>query len=356
MEYALGLVKAEKEKTSTISVISAIVVHNEEIVGFGIAQQHPYTDAEIQAIKRAKERARGASLYVTLESGNFMEKDFSYINEICNAGIARIFYALENPDPMVKGKSIGYLINRNIDVHIGLLEKSAREIYEEYFWTIQRKRPWVALKLAMTLDGRIADNDGHSKWITNNEARQYVHALRRKYAAIAVGRSTVNKDNSRLTVRLVEGKSPVRIVFGNDKHVHKKIYFKQNPDSIRSIVVSRGGKKGMRTVTQDNVEIWYTGYKKDPESLKSFLDMAFEQGLNTIFIEGGQRLASSFLEYQLVNRLYLFFGNKILGKGICSIDMTKGFSLNQSITLNDIKFSIFDDNFFVTGIPCWGNE
>jgi len=207
------------------------------------------------------------------------------------------------------------------------------------------------LKLATTLDGKIADSSGNAKWITNKQSRTFVHELRRRHAAVAVGKGTLLRDNPRLTVRHVKGCSPARIVFASSPEIPENCHFRKDASKYQSILVCKGGQRRRIEKRPDGVEVWYTGYKKNREHLSAFLRMAFDAGLTSIFIEGGRKLASSFLEHKLINRLYIFYSNTILGQGIESFSFAKHLTIDNTIRIGEIKTHSFGNNFLITGIP-----
>jgi diaminohydroxyphosphoribosylaminopyrimidine deaminase/5-amino-6-(5-phosphoribosylamino)uracil reductase len=249
----------------------------------------------------------------------------------------------------VNGKGIKALRRHGIGVQSGLLKKESQRLNEDFLWSIVSKQPWITLKLAMTLDGKIADFSGHSKWITNMESRTFVHELRRKHAAIAVGANTLYQDNPHLTVRHVPGVSPVRFVFSSNPYSFRSTHFVNGSKKIRSIIVTSGGKSGEKKINPEGPEIWYTGKARNPSNLALFCDMAYKDGLTSILVEGGAGLASSFIEAGMVNRLYLFYGNKILGSGLSGIAFRKKNALNSAVILENPEMLDFKQTFALTG-------
>ena len=353
MEYALRLAEEAKGKTFPNPAVGAVVVKKGNIVGKGATDVFGKDHAEKKALKEAKEHARGATLYLTLEPCNHYGRTPPCTHDIIDAGVKRVVIALKDPNPLVNGKGIRFLRRNKVDISVGLLRKEASELNEDFFWAITRGMPWITVKMALTFDGKIADIYGDSKWITNKKARIFVHDIRRRHAAIAIGSGTLKRDNPQLTVRHVRGKSPVRVVFASKTNLSKSYNFRKNAKKGRSIIVCNSGKKEHKVIRPDGIEIWYTGTSKTPQNLYTFMEMAYKEGLTSILIEGGQRLATSFLEHKLVNRLYLFYGNKVLGKGVDAFSFSKNLKINKSMHLINVKTYCFDDNIMVTGIPSW---
>jgi diaminohydroxyphosphoribosylaminopyrimidine deaminase/5-amino-6-(5-phosphoribosylamino)uracil reductase len=205
--------------------------------------------------------------------------------------------------------------------------------------------------MAMTLDGRIADAKGASQWITSDVSRRFVHELRRRHAVIAVGRGTLVADNPRLTVRHVQGPQPVRVVFSTKPNLPLESHFVSGAQLHRSIVVSSGGSAGRKSRRRDGVEVWTTGDRDHAESIRTFLSMAFDEGLTSILIEGGQRLASGFLENGLVNRVYLMYATKILGGGMDGLAFAKSLPISHPLHLDQCEVRTFGSDIMVTGTP-----
>lgn len=353
MRVALSLAEKVKGRTFPNPAVGAVVVKNGKIVGEGATAVYGGAHAEIRALHAAGKKAHNAILYVTLEPCNHYGKTPPCTEAIVSAQIKKVIIAMKDPNPLVNGGGIRYLRKRNISVLIGLMREQATALNEDFCWSIQKKKPWITLKLAMTYDGRIADSAGSSKWITNFEARKFVHFLRSRHAAIAVGRGTLEKDNPQLTVRYVKGHSPVRMVFSTTKRINKRTFLVKDSKRIRSILVCSDGIPGTKEFTAQGLEIWYIGAKKGTKHLAVFLAMAYHEGITSIFIEGGQKLASSFLEQRLVNKLYICYGNKLIGNGINGFQFAKHFSLQKSIHLNRVSTLCFGDNFLICGYPEW---
>ncbi len=351
MHSALHLAKKVKGTTFPNPAVGAVVVLRNEIVGKGATEECGGAHAEKVALKKAGIRAKGATMYVTLEPCSHFGRTSPCTQAIADAGIKKGFISVKDSNPLVNGKGIRFLRRRNISVSVGLLREEAIELNEDFFWAITHRKPWITLKLALTLDGKIADTFGNSKWITNKKSRAFVHDIRRCHAAVAVGKGTLLKDDPQLTVRHVQGKSPARIVFSSEESVALKSHFRMQAKKYRSIIVCGGGTKGEKRIAPDGVEIWYAGYKKSSRILETFLQMAFDDGLTSILVEGGQKLASSFLECKLVNRLYIFYGNNLIGGGLDGFSFSKGLAIERGLYLSKVKTACFGDTIMITGIP-----
>jgi diaminohydroxyphosphoribosylaminopyrimidine deaminase/5-amino-6-(5-phosphoribosylamino)uracil reductase len=204
----------------------------------------------------------------------------------------------------------------------------------------------------MTLDGRIADVFGESKWITSAVSRKFVHDIRRRHGAIAVGRHTLERDNPKLTVRHEKIGNPVRFVFSSKVAIPPNSYFVKNASSnSRSILVKSGGKACAKQKLAGGVEVWRTGKAGRTASLQAFLAMASAENITSVLVEGGGSLASSFLENNLVNRVYLFYANKILGGGLSAIGFKNPLALSKCMVLGSVETLRFGSDTMITGIP-----
>ena len=354
MQYALELAWSVKGLTLPNPAVGAVVKKNGRIIGKGATAQWGGPHAEKTAILQAGPAARGSTLYVTLEPCCHYGKTPPCTDAIIAAGITKVFIALRDPNPLVAGKGIVQLRRNGISVTIGLLRKEAMVVNEDFLWAISHQRAFITLKLALTLDGRIADTTGNSKWITSPALRKIVHKLRGNHAAVAVGKGTLIADDPKLTVRYGSKSNPARIVFTSARTIPSKSYFHQHAHTARSIVVIR--KKTEQHITHNSktgIEYWFTGSNDPLQSMNSFCSMAFSQNIFSVFIEGGQKIASTLLEAGLVNRLYLFLGNQLVGNGIDGIHMQQGYPISECITLKERKNILVDDDVYITGIPVY---
>ncbi len=355
MSHALELARAGKGNTFPNPSVGAVLVKNGKIIGTGTTSHYGGPHAEINAIAMAGSKASGSTLYVSLEPCCHYGKTPPCTDAIIAAGIKTVFASIIDPNPLVGGKGMKVLKKRGLTVFTGLLAEEARKINEDFFYWVKNKLPWVSVKLAMTLDGRIADSFGKSKWITSPASRTFVHELRKRHAAVAIGRKTLIADDPKLTVRHGFEACPARIVFSSTSKLPLQSYFvsslnKGEAMAQRRICVVRGGSGRHKSVSPEGVELWYTGSKTDSGNLKSFLSMAYEENICSVLIEGGSRLASSFIKHNLVNRLYLFYGNKLMGNGINGLDFVSPCHIKNAIPLKQMEMRQLGDNIFVTGL------
>ena len=298
MHAALQLARRGLGQTWPNPTVGAVVVKDGQIVGTGVTARGGRPHAEIEALAQAGEHARGATLYVTLEPCSHHGKTPPCAEAVIAAGISTVVSACRDPNPLVAGKGIVLLQQAGIKVIEGVCEKEAREINRGFFSVIEKKRPFIALKIATSLDGKMATASGESKWITGTKAREFGHLLRSRYDAIATGIETVLADNPLLTCRLagLEDRSPVRVVF--DRH-------KRLPEHCNLAKTAA----------------WSV---QEPE-LSSAVAHLTERGITRLLVEAGPTLSTAFLQSGLVDRMYWFRAPLIIGNaGLAA--MGDGFS------------------------------
>lgn len=357
MDMAIGLARRVKGLTNPNPAVGAVVVRRGVVVGKGATEQWGGAHAEKKALRSAAARGRGATLYVTLEPCCHFGRTAPCTDSVIAAGIARVVVALQDPNPLVAGKGIRILRKHGIVVSTGLRRMEAFAVNEDFFLAITRRRAFITLKLALTLDGRIADSTGKSKWITPVRMRRVVHGLRATHAAVAVGNGTLLSDDPSLTVRYGRRTNPARVVFTSSAAVPKESFFYCHAGETRSIVVIRGSAR--REVVIDpatKIEYWHTGESDPVTSMKVFSEMAFEQNILSVFVEGGQKIASAFLDACLVDRLYLFYGNKIVGRGMDGILTERALPVASGIVLRKRRVQLISDDFYITGIPSFPQD
>lgn len=357
MRIALAEADFVKGKTFPNPAVGALIVDcSGNVIGRGATQKAGSDHAEIVALKQAGTKALGATLYVTLEPCCHYGRTPPCCKSIVESGIKRVVFAVEDPNPLVAGNGKRFLEENGVEVLVGPLGNEARALNEDFFWSITHKKAWVTLKLALTLDGRIADCWNDSKWITSDESREVVHEFRRCHAAVAVGKNTLIHDNPRLNVRHKEGFSPARIVFSTNCEIPKSSFFYKNASETRTIVVVSSDAAFEIVKESSGIEFWYTGEADFEKSLNKFLETAFSENITSVFFEGGQQLASQLLEFKLVNRLHLFYGNRLVGNGCDGVKFRGGLRISDCISLDNISHKIIGADLLISGIPVYSRQ
>ncbi len=337
MQMALDLAEKGRGKVSPNPLVGAVVVKGKKIIGKGYHKKVGTPHAEINALKDAGDKARGASLYVTLEPCCHVGRTGPCTDAVIEAGIKEVIYALRDPNPVVRGKGAYQLRKAGIKVRSGILRTKAEELNEIYLKNVNEGRPFVILKLAMTLDGRIATPEGDSKWITGEKSRMMVHKLRSNYDAVAIGARTVIKDDPRLTVRNVKGLDPYRIIICQKANFGKTINLIKNNKDAKTIVATTA--QSAKDIRAKNLTVWSLKKGNGGVSLSDFLEKAINFGITSILVEGGSRLATSFIKEDLVDKYYLFMAPKIVGSGIEAIGDLNIRKIADAINFENFEYS-----------------
>ncbi len=347
MRKALKLARTVKGFTHPNPAVGAVIVKNKKIVGLGNTQEYGKDHAEVVALKKAGVRAKGGDMYVTLEPCSHYGKTPPCTDAIIKAGIKRVFYAVKDFNPIVCGMGHKKLEKAGITVINGIEEKASAKINEDFFKFSTSKIPFVSLKIAQTIDGKIACDNGNSKWITNKKARMEVHKLRSNYNAILVGINTVINDNPTLNVRMVKGVNPIRIILDSKNRLPKNSNIVKTAGKIRTIVACI--KKPQNPLL--NIEYWEFKSCKNKISIKKLLKKVGRENIVSVFVEGGAGVFSSFFKAKLFDKLFIFIGNRVLGSGINGINITGVKSISNALELYDMEIKKLDDNIMISGYP-----
>ena len=352
MKMALNLAKKGQGYTSPNPMVGAVIVKNGKIKGKGYHQFIGQPHAEINAIEDAGTRARGATLYVNLEPCNHTGRTPPCTRKIIEADIKRVVVAIKDPNP-IAGGGCGYLKKHGIEVLTGVCENQAAKLNEAFLKYVKTKLPFVIVKCAATLDGRIATRTGDSKWVTGEKARRYVHRLRHAADAILVGIGTIQADNPSLTTRLdsKKGADPTRIVL--DTHLSispdaRILQLNSNSDTIlvtgRTVSEAkkkRVAKKGIRLIEQP--------LKNRQIDLQSLMVQLGSMGMTSLLVEGGSRVIASAFSSGIVDKALFFYAPKILGgddgKPICRGPGPQ--LMKDCIRLKNIRLRRFDDDVMI---------
>jgi diaminohydroxyphosphoribosylaminopyrimidine deaminase/5-amino-6-(5-phosphoribosylamino)uracil reductase len=323
MKRALSLAAKGKGRTSPNPMVGAVIVNEGKIVGEAYHRQPGEPHAEILALHQAGPRARGAVLYVTLEPCCHTNKRTPpCVPLLKESGLVRICVAMVDPNPQVNGRGIEALQQANLAVSVGMLEKEARQLNEIYIYWITTGRPFVILKGAMTLDGKIATSTGESLWITGERARQDVHRLRSLVDTIMVGARTVMTDDPELSVRgkptmprQRAGRQPVRVVLDSHLRIPPDARVLQWVDEQPTILctTNQAPARKIRLLRNRGIQVWVFPSQAGMVSLKACLIRLGKTGLTSVLLEGGSTVNASALQYGLVNRIRLYLAPLLLG-------------------------------------------
>lgn len=301
-------------------MVGAVVVKGSRTVGWGWHRTFGLPHAEIEALNMAGKKAKDATLYVNLEPCCHFGKTPPCTDAIIKAGIKKVVFSTIDPNPSVSGKSVSILEKNGISVRYGILEKDSYQLNEAYFVSLSKKRPFISLKWAMSIDGKIANEKGESKWITSDEARQYNRKLRFEYDAVLVGVNTVLMDDPLLAYSLplyaakkeiAKRKKYYKVILDSNFRVpfSSKIF---SNTSAKLIIFTKKGISSDRY--PDNMElIEIDEIEKDFLDIRQVVDCLYRIGVGKLFVEGGTRILTSFYNLNLFDNIYVFIGARILG-------------------------------------------
>jgi len=337
MSKAMELAEKGRGFVSPNPLVGAVIVKNNKIIGQGYHKKFGDAHAEINALKNARASVKGATLYVTLEPCCYWgKKTPPCVPAIIDAGIKKVVIGTLDCNPKVCTKGVADLRKAGIQVKVGVLRKEVEQQNESYFKYAQKGRPFVILKLGLSLDGRIATSTGESKWITNPESRLFGQELRKQADAILVGINTILKDNPRLTCRIASKKSLIKVIL--DPKLLTPPKAKVLKGICPTLIFANKNSRSVLLGRRKNFEIIRT--ECDENDLLSWSDVLKElakRNIASVLIEGGAQIASSALQAGIVDKLYLMYAPKILGKGISFSDYLNLEGLKSAIQIKNYK-------------------
>ncbi len=361
MRRALTLAARARGHTSPNPLVGAVIVQGDRIVGEGYHQKAGETHAEINALNHAGKAARNATLYVTLEPCCHWGRTPPCTEAIIRAGIAKTFVAHVDPNPKVAGKGIRQLERAGIHVHVGLCEDEARRLNEIYIKYIQTRRPFVILKSAISLDGKIATVSGESQWITSQASRLKGHEIRGSVDAILVGIGTVLRDNPSLTTRIPnqEGKDAVRIVVDSQGRtpLTAKIF---NPNSEASVIIAvteNVSAEKIEKLQAADAEVLVIEEQQNRVCLSALMKKLGQREITSVLIEGGGEVNASALKAGIVDKVSFFIAPKLIG-GVNAPGPIGGEGiqrLSEALELRDLTVMPIEADFLIEGYITGGS-
>ena len=352
MKEAIELAKKGIGKVNPNPLVGAVIVKNNEIIGSGYHQMYGEAHAEINAIVDAESKGinvEGATIYVTLEPCSHYGKTPPCALKIVNKKFKRVVVGSNDPNPLVSGKGLEMIKNSGIEVVTAVLEAECTEINKVFYKYITTKTPYIFLKVAITLDGKIATSVGDSKWISNEESREKVQYYRNKFMGIMIGANTLSNDNPSLTARMSEGRDPYRIIIDPDLISNDSFNVVKNNKDSKTIIVTRETNKNENAhelETKYNVKFIFIENSDKEFDIKNIVEKIGELGIDSILIEGGSRVISKAFEEDIIDAGEIFVSNKILGdeKGISFISGFTKLKMQEAMELPNVKFNIYGNN------------
>jgi len=360
MSRALKLAERGKGQVSPNPMVGAVIVKRGKIVGKGYHTEAGFPHAEIVALKEAGKKAKGSTLYVNLEPCNHFGRTPPCTNGIIMSGIEKAVVAMKDPNPLNFGKGLSRLKSAGIEVITGILEDRAKKLNESFSKFITKGEPFVTMKIAASLDGKIATGGGKSKWITEKEARRHVQELRREADAILVGINTVLRDNPRLTVRNDRGgrgfrKKPLRVIV--DSQARTPLGAKVLKGSAKTIVATTRYANKDRIIALENkgAKVLIMRSKKGQVDLVELMKELGKLDIVNLLIEGGGEINASAFSSCLVDKAVFFLAPRIIGgrEAPTAVEGKGIKKLGQAIPLRNLTVRKIGDDLMVEGYPCY---
>jgi len=349
MRRVLRLARRAMGTASPNPCVGAVVVKNETILGQGYHRRPGEDHAEILALRQAGRSAHGSTLYVNLEPCCFQGRTPPCTEEILRTGVARVVCAQEDPNPQVSGRGLARLRSAGLEVTTGVLEPQARALNEAYNKHISTGLPFVVVKIAQTLDGRIATRNGDSRWITSYPSRRLVHRLRSQLDAVLVGWSTVRRDDPLLSVRHVRGRDPIKVILDSRLRTPLKARIWSAGRVI--LATCEGHEERRRRRYRDlGAEIWE--FPPDATGRVDFdrcIRRLGREGMTSVLVEGGQRVFTTALRSGLTDKVIICLAPRLLGRGKNAIGDLEIHRITEALPVHQMKVRRLGPDVLITG-------
>lgn len=355
MKLALQNAMAMKGQTDPNPLVGAVIVNDNRIVGVGAHMKAGEPHAEVHAIRMAGEHTRGATIYVTLEPCSHQGRTGPCAVAIVEAGIKKVIIATLDPNPVVSGRGVQILKDAGIEVIIGVCEEESCKMNEVFNKFITQQIPYVTLKSAITLDGKISSYSFDSKWITSDTAREDVHILRNQNGAILVGVNTVIHDDPQLTTRLPNGRNPVRVILDSTLRLpleSKVVTDGQAPTWVFTTKSHDPDKRQLLESAGINVFVTEKPGRVDPLEVLQILG---KNSISSLLIEGGSEINGSFFESKVIDKVVVYIAPKLIG-GRNAPTFLAGTGIEMmgdAIDLSDVSVEMLGKDFKFIGYPVY---
>ena len=352
MRRVLRLAEKGKGRTSPNPMVGAVLVRNGRVIGEGYHAKAGTDHAEIIALRRAGEKAKGATLYLNLEPCTHYGKTPPCVPAVIEAKVKRVVIGMKDPNPLVRGGGFESLKRAGLNVEVGILEEECRRLNEAFCKYILEKEPFVILKVAATLDGKIATREGDSKWISGEASRHFVHRMRDQVDGVVVGIGTVLKDDPKLTARIKKGRDPYRIILDSRLRIPEGAQVIGNSSSKTIIATTElADRDKIERLEKKGVQILILNSEKGKVDLKKCLSKLGELGIMSLLVEGGSQVNGSFLDEGLIDKILFFFSPKLIGdrEALGIFGGTGKATLKESIPLNELRVRRIGEDILIEG-------
>ncbi|MNI12882.1 Riboflavin biosynthesis protein RibD [compost metagenome] len=356
MRLALQMAESAAGQTDINPVVGCVLVKDGRIIGMGAHLKRGLGHAEVNALRMAGDEALGATAYVTLEPCSHHGRTSPCSERLIEAGVKRVVVAAVDPNPQVSGRGLAKLREQGIEVEVGLLGDEATQLNEAFNKYIVTRLPFVTMKTASTLDGKLASKSGDSKWITGEASRAFVHTLRHRHQGILVGVDTIIADDPQLSTRLaVPAVQPVRLVADSQLRIPPGARVLQEQDRQRTILLASSQAPAERRAALEarGIEVLTCGDGPQVDLLLAMRQLG-EREIASILLEGGGRLNGAMLERQLIDKIVLLFAPKIIGGGAAAptnISFAGYDKMNDALMLERMHVEQFGQDVCITGYP-----
>ena len=358
MKAALSLARKGLGKTSPNPAVGAVIVRKGQVVAAGYHRKAGGAHAEVEALSQLGGKARqGDTLYVTLEPCNHYGRTPPCTQAILEKGVRKVVVGMRDPNPRVTGGGCDTLSGQGVEVIAGVLEEECRHLNEWFVTYVTKGRPFVIAKSALTLDGWTATSTGHSRWVTNERSREWVHRLRNQVDGILVGVGTVMADDPLLNTRLKrgKGKDPVRIIVDTDLSIPMNARVLGHPDGSETVIAVGEDVRTerLRGIERRGISFLLCPKKEGRIDLRALLDRLGKRSITSVLLEGGATLMGAMIREKLVDKFCIFMAPKILG-GSDGRPMALGKGpgkMDESIPLKDIRIRRFGEDLLIMGYP-----
>lgn len=363
MRLALGLARRARGRTSPNPLVGALVVVGDQVVGRGYHRRLGSAHAEVEALRQAGPRARGAELFVNLEPCCHHGRTPPCVDAIVAAGVRRVVVGMVDPHPLVHGRGLRALRRAGVEVHCGTLGPECRVLNRAFVSCVTRGRPLVTLKAAITLDGRVAARGGDARWITGAPARAEAHRLRNTHDAVLVGLGTVQTDDPRLDCRGVRGgRDPLRVVVDSRLRTPptaQVVQLARRSAAATWIVTTRRGAADagrVQALERAGATIIAVASQRGRVKLPALLALLAERGVGSLLVEGGPTLAGALWRERLVDELVCFIAPKLLGDA-AALPLLQGVGavarVAQAVALEAVRVRRLGRDVEVSGTVAW---
>ena len=355
MKQAIELAEKARDKTYPNPMVGAVIVNNGRVIGRGYHKKAGKDHAEVAAIKASGNKCQGADMYVTLEPCDHYGKTPPCTKAIIESGIKKVYIAMKDPNLLNNGKGLKKLKKNGVKIVSGICKKEAETLNAKYIKFIEKKIPYITLKLGQSLDGKIAARNGSSKWITSKESRMYARKMRKNFDAVCVGANTAINDDPFLLDEKRKGFKTRRIILDSKLRLSLKSNLIKTA-GLSPIIIGTTDIASERKVKSlnsiDNVEVIVIKNKKEQVDLNSFFKKLAKKNFVNILVEGGGELAGSLIDQGLVDEFFFFIAPKVIGGKYSSIKGKGVLDISKILNLKDIDIKRSGDDFIVRGLLC----